>query len=245
MCKMLRCAGYFKRATILGLLASLPVFAPAPGLALSVEAQRAIRPVHDALQRVRDEQARQGPPCSVPDRLIRLGDLDQAARTVLPNIDLSRLPWSERVPASDAMWHEINAQDAADQAALMAIMPATGWFTSDRYGAAASTAAWSVVQHATYNLPLMRTALGRIKRAERRHRVSADDYAKLLDRVAMLRHEPQAYGTQFTCVDHRWKLYDLADPAHVEQRRASLGMSETQHQETVRMASYPACFFGP
>lgn len=163
---------------------------------------------------------------------------------MLHGIDLSRLPEEERVPASQAMWREINAQDAEDQAALVALLPAQGWFTSDRVGEAASSAAWSVVQHATENLGLMQAVLARMTPAVEARLVAPDDYGKLFDRVAMLRGEPQTYGTQFKCVDHAWRRYEMLDPEHVEERRRALGMSKTAAEDAARIAAYPPCWFG-
>ncbi|MGI4978109.1 MAG: DUF6624 domain-containing protein, partial [Janthinobacterium lividum] len=212
--------------------------------ALTQAAGQAILPVREALQRVRDAQAVAGPPRDLAERLVRLGALDQAGREVLHGIDLSRLPEDERVPASQAMWREINAQDTEDQAALVALLPAQGWFTSDRVGEAASSAAWGVVQHATENLGLMQEVLARMTPAVEARLVAPDDYAKLFDRVAMLRGEPQTYGTQFKCVDHAWRRYPTLDPEHVEERRRALGMSGTAAEDAARIAAYPPCWFG-
>ena len=62
------------------------------------------------------------------------------------------------------------------------------------------------------------------------------------DRVAMLEHRPQTYGTQFICTDHRWTLYQLMKPEDVDRRRAALGLSETEQQVRAQIASYPPCF---
>ena len=229
-----------------GALAVLLVGVSAAGsaAALTPAAEQAILPVHEALQRVRDAQAGAGAPGDLAERLVRLGALDQAGRALLHGIDLSRLAEEERVPASEAMWREIGAQDAQDQAALVALLPAEGWFTSDRVGAEAASAAWSVVQHATENLGLMQAVLERMTPAVGAGLVAADDYGKLFDRVAMLRGEPQTYGTQFKCVDHAWRRYPMLDPEHVEERRRALGMSGTAAEDAAVIATYPPCWFG-
>ena len=219
------------------------VLAAGDAAALTPAAEQAILPVHEALQRVRDAQAVAGPPRDLAERLVRLGALDQAGRALLHTVDLSRLPEEERVPASQAMWREINAQDAEDQVALVTLLPPQGWFTSDGVGEAASTAAWSVVQHATENLGLMQTVLARMTPAVKARLVAPDDYAKLLDRVAMLRGEPQTYGTQFKCVDHAWRRYSMLDPEHVEERRRALGMGGTAAEDAATIAAYPPCYF--
>ncbi len=220
------------------------LLAPAAAWALTTAAEQAILPVHQALQRVREAQERAGPPRDLAERLVRLGALDQAGREALHGIDLSLLPEAERVPASEALWREINAQDAADQEALVALLPAGGWFTSDRVGDAASTAAWEVVQHATENLPLMQGVLERMTPAVQARLVAPDDYGKLFDRVAMLQGRPQSYGTQFKCVDHAWTRYPMLDPEHVEDRRRALGMGATAAEDAARIAAYPPCWFG-
>ena len=52
---------------------------------------------------------------------------------------------------------------------------------------------------------------------------SAVDLAYLTDRVAMHAGQPQIYGTQL-CRDRHGRLtpYRIADPDHVDQRRAAL-----------------------
>ncbi len=220
------------------------MFASGDAAALTQAAEEAILPVHEALQRERDAQVGAGPAHDLAEQLMRLGALEQAGRALLHGVDLSRLPEAERVPASQEMWREINAQDAENQAALAALMPTQGWFTSDRVGAAAATAAWSVVQHATENLGLMQSVLARMTVAVQARLVAPDDYAKLLDRVAMLQGEPQTYGTQFKCVDHAWRRYEMPDPEHVEERRRTLGMSRTAAEDAERIATYPPCYFG-
>lgn len=220
------------------------VFACAGADALAPAAERAILPVHQALQRVRVAQEQAGAPRDLAERLVRLGALDQAGREEMPSVDLSLLPEAERVPASEAMWREVNAQDAADQEALVALLPAEGWFTSDRVGEAALRAAWEVVQHATGNLALMRTVLGRMTAAVQARLVAPDDYGKLFDRVAMLEGRPQSYGTQFKCVDHAWRRYEMLEPEHVDERRRALGMSGTAEEAATRVAAYPPCYFG-
>jgi hypothetical protein len=212
---------------------------------LSPAAATLIAPVHAAFERVRMEQSKAGSPKDIRDRLVRLGQLDQAGRDVLQTIDLSGLSPEQRAAASAAAWAEIDAQDAADRAALDALLPRSGWFTISLYGAAASAAAWSVVQHQTDDSQFMAAMLDRMAPAARKHDVNPHDYALLVDRVAMLQGKDQVYGSQFVCVDHHWTLYKLADPANVELRRKSLGLTETESQVKARIATYAPCFFSP
>ena len=208
---------------------------------LSRQAQALIAPVHAAFVRVRTEQA--SPPKNVSERLIRLGELDQAGRAIMQVTDLSSLPPAEWEPASSAVWNEINAQDAADRDALVSLLPQRGWFTISAYGKPASDAAWSVVQHQTDDPSFMAAMLRRMEGPAQHHDVDAYDYALLYDRVAMLAHRPQTYGSQFKCIDHHWTLYTLRNPAQVDERRERLGLVETEEQVKARIATYPPCFF--
>ena len=210
--------------------------------ALSPQAAMLIAPVHDALARVKARQDSQGSPRTVSERLVQLGELDQAGRDVMQMIDLSPLPPTQREAASASAWSEIDAQDAADRATLEALLPQRGWFTVSAYGQVASEAAWSVVQHQTNDPSFMAAMLTRMEGPARRHDVDPHDFALLYDRVAMLEHRPQTYGSQFVCTDHRWTLYELSDPGQVDQRRKTLGLTETEKQVTARVASYAPCF---
>jgi hypothetical protein len=157
---------------------------------------------------------------------------------------LTALPPPQRTVAAAQAWAEIDAQDAADRKALVALLPRTGWFTISHYGAAASHAAWSVVQHQTNDPQFMAAMLKRMTPAAMHGDVDPSDYALLADRVAMLQHREQLYGSQFVCVAHRWTLYPLADPAHVDDRRNAIGYHVTEAQTMARLATYAPCYFG-
>ena len=47
-------------------------------------------------------------------------------------------------------------------------------------------------------------------------------FAAMYDRVQKSQGEPQRYGTQFDCVEHRPVLYRLEDPARVEEFRRQM-----------------------
>jgi hypothetical protein len=217
--------------------------ATGPAMALSPEAEQAIDSVRSALQHVRDDQSRRGSAGDENEQLIRLGELDQAGRSVMQVTDLSNLSPEEKTAVSRTVWAEIDAQDAVNEAELVSLIPPRGWFTADRYTPEAASAAWSVVQHAVTNLPLMERALAELGPAARAHSIPADEFGMLSDRVAMLKGRPQTYGSQFKCVDHRWSLYDLEDPAHVDDRRRDLGMTTTEEQVKERIAASPPCVF--
>ncbi len=210
---------------------------------LSVDAQARIAPVHEALERVKSAQDKAGPARDTSAKLLRLGELDQAGRNVMQMTDLTMLPAEQRDQASAQVWHEIGAQDAADRAALVRLLPEHGWFTISAYGRPASDAAWSVVQHQTDDPAFMTAMLDRMRPAALKGDVDPTNYALLIDRVAMLQHRPQIYGSQFICKDHHWVLYTLQDPEGVEARRKALHLPETEAQAKARLATYAPCYF--
>ena len=210
---------------------------------LSADAQALIAPVHEAFERVRSTQDRAGPARDISAELVRLGELDQAGRTVMQMTDLATLPAEQRDQASAQVWREIGAQDTADRAALVRLLPEHGWFTISAYGKPASDAAWSVVQHQTNDPAFMEAMLDRMRPAALAGDVEPSSYTLLVDRVAMLEHRPQLYGSQFVCRDHRWVLYTLQNPEGVDSRRMALHLPETEAQVKARLATYAPCYF--
>lgn len=183
-----------------------------------------------------------GPACADPVLSPQAAALIAPVHAALQRVAAKQAMAGPPVSASNTAWREIDAQDASDRAQLVALLPRSGWFTRSRYGEAASNAAWSVVQHQVGDPAFMTAMLARMQGPARRHDVSPRDYALLFDRVAMLEHRPQTYGSQFVCVAQRWTLYSLAAPRQVEARRRSIGLVETEAQLEARVAAYPPCF---
>ena len=109
-------------------------FASSSAPTLSPRAAALIAPVHASFLLIEARQAKQDPPRSVAEQLVRLGEVEQAGRNVMQMVDLTPLPPAEREQASIIAWNEINAHDAADRAALEALLPSQGWFTISGYG---------------------------------------------------------------------------------------------------------------
>jgi hypothetical protein len=52
-----------------------------------------------------------------------------------------------------------------------------------------------------------------------------DDYARLVDQIAIGKGEPQTYGTMWTCVDGEARLLTpLKDPDRAEELRRQVGL---------------------
>lgn len=205
----------------------VPVTASKPALE---DALALTVPVHDAFAKIDAEQATLPPPASDRERLERMFDVDQAGRKALERIDVARLPKIQQAAAQMMMWEdEIGWRDRADQKALKAMMPATGWFTRSTYGRRASDAAFLVVQHAVNDPDLMRDVLKRMTPLVGTGEIDDQQYALLYDRVSLqFDHKPQRYGSQVVCRAGHWQADTLDDPDHVDERRKTVGMIQTE-----------------
>jgi len=196
---------------------------------LSPQAAKLIAPVHQVYLTIEGEQATFPPAKTVGDKLERLYDLDQAGRGIEQNVDLSKLPKAQQKLAKEAMDAEIAKHDLSNQKALKALIPATGWFKVSTDGERATLTAFLIVQHAGNDPQLMRDALPKLKTAVDAGEASAQWYTLLFDRVAVeFDHKPQRYGTQLGCVQGKWQLEKVDDPANLDARRKSVGLKENE-----------------
>jgi hypothetical protein len=197
--------------------------------ALSGQAEALIAPVHQAYSDVKDRQARLPPAKTNRERLERMFDMDQAGREALNHIDLSPLPEPEHKLAYAAMWSEIQAHDAADQTALKAMMPASGWFLPEVYGQKAANAAFLIVQHAVNDPDLMHDTLVRLRPPAQGDQASGQQYALLYDRVALqFDHKLQRFGTQLECREKQWRPRPTEDPPRLDERRRAIGLKQSE-----------------
>jgi hypothetical protein len=212
-----------------GIVLGVAAIAVAAPEALSPQAAKLIAPVHQVYLTIEGEQATFPPAKTVGDKLERLYDLDQAGRGIEQNVDLSKLPKAQQQLAKEAMDAEIAKHDLANQKALKALIPATGWFKVSSDGERATLTAFLIVQHAGNDPQLMRAALPKLKTEVDAGEASAQWYALLFDRVAVeFDHKPQRFGTQLGCVQGKWQLEKVDDPANLDARRKSVGLKESE-----------------
>lgn len=140
--------------------------------------------------------------------LLALKRADQELR-VVPNLTDS--------VRDTAFVRRLAARDAADSAALQAIMVRYGWPGRSLVGPDGASAAWQVVQHV---FGLQHEAL-RQMRALPAGEVSPTDLAMLEDRVLVSDSQPQHYGTQ---LDWEGQFQTIADVSHLDERRAAVGL---------------------
>ncbi len=124
-------------------------------------------------------------------------------------------------------WIALEARNTADLKALLAIHP---WFKISTFGAEADDNAWLLAQHADQDREFQRRVLAILEPLAAKGETNPRNYAYLFDRLAASfdrpdERQPQRYGTQGRCVAKgKWEPFEVEDPAHLDQRRASVGL---------------------
>lgn len=184
----------------LGYALALPAFAESPKPAVAAETV--------------SDPALQG-------ELLAILDADQQGRL---KMDALAKQHGLNSPEVQALWPAILEKDAANLTKISAILDTRGWVGPEVVGQKASGALFYVIQHsntATQKkyLPLLRTAVQEKK-------APAGQLALMEDRVALAEGRPQTYGSQLrqNGNDPRLFVCPLADPDHVDERRAAVGL---------------------
>ena len=211
-----------------------------PEVELSPEAKMLIAPIYAVYQGVELRQSALPPPKDDSERLVRMGELDQAVRSgILEKINLSSLPPEQRDAAYRAEWNEINRHDLANQLALKAMLPREGWFLKSRYGQNAGQAAFDIIYHAVNDKELQHAILAAIEPLVAKGEIRAQAYGMLYDRVATGDNRPQRYGSAFVCKDQKRVLAPLEDPEQVDVWRKTMGFPLTVEENAAHFANGP------
>jgi hypothetical protein len=111
-------------------------------------------------------------------------------------------------------------------ARLRELIAEHGWPDQDIAGEDGAKAAWFIVQHAVGEPEFQHHALGLLQALAAEGRVPAWHAAYLEDRIALHESRPQRFGTQWIDdpYDGRGRPWRLADPEHVNELRASVGL---------------------
>jgi len=150
--------------------------------------------------------------------LLERRELDQGIRDTL----VQKLQAGESVDS--AFSARMAAIDSANTTWLKDVVARRGWPGRSLVGADASNAAFLIVQHAVQDSAFQARALALMERGVPTGEVSGSDVAMLADRVAVHRGQLQRYGTQAKLLNGRIVLEPIADSAHVDQRRAAIGL---------------------
>ena len=114
---------------------------------------------------------------------------------------------------------------------LKEIIAEHGWPGRSLVGEDGAIAAWFIAQHAISDPPFQRRALELQREARDKGEISAVGPAFLEDRICVLEGRPQIYGTQFEGDEHGMpQPWQIADPEHVNERRAAIGMNTIEER---------------
>ena len=159
---------------------------------------------------------------SLRHELVQRARADQAVRTAF--FDKVR-PGAEPDSATVArLAAPMLAVDSANRIWMRGVVGRFGWPGRRLVGDSAARAAWLLVQHADADTALQAQVLPLMERAVANGDANAQDYALLADRVAVARGQPQIYGSQARLDSGRFVFDPIADSAHVDERRAKLGL---------------------
>ena len=151
-------------------------------------------------------------------QLIEHGKADQGIRDTL----VKRLQAGH--PPDSALVAQMHLVDSTDTAWLKRSLARSGWPTVAAVGREGAEAAFLIVQHADADTAFQAYALPLLRQAAARHQAPGEWVALLADRLAVARGQPQEYGTQAKIENDRVTFRPIADSAHVDQRRAKLGL---------------------
>lgn len=130
---------------------------------------------------------------------------------------------STQHPDDQSIYKEWAQVDAKNEARLQEIVKTKGWPTAPLVGPKGVEAAWLMVQHAS--APFLKRCLPDMKAAAVRGELDGGVVALSIDRDLMRDGKKQLYGSQFDKNSKgEWVPYPIEDEAHVDERRAALGM---------------------
>lgn len=137
----------------------------------------------------------------------------------------------------------VRAIDQAHSDRLKEIVEHIGWPTRDLVGMKATQAAYMVIQHAGHDVEFQNKCLGMIVDLVAQGELPASYVALLTDRIRVFSNQPQVFGTQMTMRRNESGLLvpapsvPIEDPAHLNDRRALMGMvPHEQFVEAIQLA---------
>ncbi len=115
----------------------------------------------------------------------------------------------------------MSAIDRKSTMRMKEVVARHGWPGASLIGEDGANAAWLLVQHADLDVAFQKQCLALMEPLVERGEVTGAEFAYLYDRVAVAEKRPQRFGTQF---DETREPRPIEDPAHVNERRAKVGL---------------------
>jgi hypothetical protein len=145
-------------------------------------------------------------------------DSDQAVRRVL--IERQR----RGSPIDSLVIARVHFVDSVNTAWLKAVVATHGWPGRTLVGLDGANAAFLLVQHADRDTAFQAQVLPLLENAYAHGEAEGQAVALLADRLAVARGQEQLYGSQTELVGGHIVVKSIADSAHVDQRRARVGL---------------------
>jgi hypothetical protein len=127
-------------------------------------------------------------------------------------------------PHNPAFVNRMVELDAKNRMWLKALVRDKGVPTADQVGENGVKWTWLLVQHAVRDPQLQATVLPMFVKRYEAGEISADDVAKLTDRILVAQGKPQRFGTQFDWLSGQFEHHPAADVAQIEAHRRELGL---------------------
>jgi len=132
------------------------------------------------------------------------------------------------------------AVDQANTARMKEIVAEYGWPGVTLVGDDGANAAWLLVQHADLDVPFQQRCLPLLAAAVAAGEAAPSHLAYLTDRVRVHTGQLQVYGTQLSIVGGELVPSPIEDEAHVDERRARVGLDSLAEYVALARERYSA-----
>jgi hypothetical protein len=119
-------------------------------------------------------------------------------------------------------WQKQDSLDKVNLVIVSKIIDSLGWLEKEMIGDTANEAIFLVIQHS--NITIMEKYLPIMRKAVSENKANKQNLALLIDRVEMLHNRKQIYGSQLYEKDGKYILYDVIEPAKLNERRKEMGL---------------------
>jgi hypothetical protein len=166
---------------------------------------------------------------SKPALADQLAAMEKADQGVRQHIDFS----------DKAAMKKMTDVDKQNLAELRRIIDIYGWPSAELVGYEGAEHCWVLVQHASYEL--MKETLPAMKAAAGRGELAPGNVALTIDRVLVHEGKKQLYGSQFKqTASGEMEADPIEDPAHLDERRAQMGLGPFEEYRAAILKMYPA-----
>jgi hypothetical protein len=154
-----------------------------------------------------------GTDAALRDRLIKMGDEDQAVRGFAHGRQVTG--------TTKEMIQKMRPTDARLTAELQGIIKASGWPTIALVGIEASNAAMLILIH-TPDHEWQRELLPQLQQLADTGKIDGSSLAIVIDKELVAEGKLQRYGSQFKFINGAMAMFAVEDPSNLDQRRAKV-----------------------